>query len=51
VGKTSIGRGLYSANNLDFVNGSIDDVRIYATVLTADQIQILAGRFENLAAK
>jgi len=51
VGKTSIGRGLYSANNLDFVNGSIDDVRIYATVLTADQIQMLAGRFENLAAK
>jgi len=51
VGKTSIGRGLFSATNRDFVKGSIDDVRIYATVLTADQIQILAGKFNNVAAK
>ena len=51
VGKTSIGRGLFSSNNLDFLKGSIDDVRFYATVLTAEQIQMLAGKFENLAAK
>ncbi len=51
VGKTSIGRGLFSATNRDFVKGTIDDVRIYATVLTADQIQMLAGKFQNVAAK
>jgi hypothetical protein len=51
AGKTSIGRGLFSAANTDFVKGSIDDVRIYATVLTADQIQMLAGKFQNVAAK
>jgi len=51
AGKTSIGRGLFSATNRDFVKGSIDDVRFYATVLTADQIQMLAGKFQNVAAK
>ncbi len=51
TGKTSIGRGLFSGNNLDFLKGSIDDVRLYATVLTADQIRLLAGKYQNLAAK
>ena len=42
TGKTSVGRGLYSQTNSDFVRGTIDDVRIYAAALTADQIQALA---------
>jgi hypothetical protein len=42
TGKTSVGRGLYSQTNSDFVRGTVDDVRIYAAALTADQIQALA---------
>lgn len=44
LGKTSIGRGYYAAANVDFVSGTIDDVRIYGSALTADQIQILADK-------
>jgi hypothetical protein len=50
-GKTSIGRGLFSGANRDFVKGSIADVRLYAAVLTSDQIQALAAPFQDLAAK
>jgi hypothetical protein len=42
AGKTSVGRGFYSQANTDFVKGTIDDVRIYASALTPDQIQALA---------
>ena len=43
-GKTAIGRGLWQKANVDFVNGSIDDVRIYGAALTAEQIRALAAQ-------
>ena len=43
TGKTSIGRGLYGKRNVDFLNGTVDDIRFYASALTAKQIQILAA--------
>ncbi len=42
-GNTAIGRGKFSGNNVDFVNGTIDDARVYASALTASQIQALAN--------
>jgi hypothetical protein len=42
-GKTSIGRGFYYKRNVDFLNGTVDDTRFYASALTAKQIQILAA--------
>lgn len=44
TGKTSIGRGFFAQANTDFVNGTIDDVRFYASALTAGQIEILATK-------
>jgi len=44
TGKTSIGRGFYRNGNVDFLNGTVDDVRFYAFALTAKQIQILASK-------
>jgi alpha-N-arabinofuranosidase len=44
TGKTAIGRGLWQKANVDFVSGSIDDVRIYGTALTAEQIRTLAAQ-------
>ena len=41
MGKTAIGRGLYGHANVDFVNGTVDDVRLYSSALTATQIQAL----------
>ena len=43
TGKTSIGRGFYYKRNVDFLSGTVDDVRFYAYALTAKQIQILAA--------
>lgn len=43
TGKTAIGRGFYGHANVDFVNGTIDDVRLYSSVLTAAQIAALAA--------
>jgi alpha-L-arabinofuranosidase len=39
TGDTEIGRGKYSGNPVDFVNGQVDDVRLYNTALSAQQIQ------------
>jgi len=44
MGKTSIGRGWFARANSDFLNGTVDDVRFYASALTAKQIQILASK-------
>lgn len=44
MGKTAIGRGFYGHANCDFLNGTVDDVRLYSTALTGDQIQALASK-------
>jgi len=44
LGKTSIGRGLFSGVTTDFMDGTIDDVRIYASALPAGRIAVLAGK-------
>ena len=41
AGNTAIGRGKYNGGNVDFVNGQIDDVRLYQSALSAGQIQSL----------
>jgi alpha-L-arabinofuranosidase/uncharacterized protein (DUF2147 family) len=41
-GHTAIGRGKYSGNNVDFVNGQIDDVHLYSTALSAKSVADLA---------
>jgi hypothetical protein len=41
TGKTAIGRGLFSAAKKDFVNGVIDNARIYNSALTAAQVSAL----------
>jgi serine/threonine protein kinase len=43
-GHTAIGRGWFYRHTVDFVNGQIDDVRIYNAALNASQIQALAGQ-------
>ena len=42
TGRTAIGRGYYGHSNADFVFGTIDDVRIYASALAEPQIRKLA---------
>jgi alpha-N-arabinofuranosidase len=44
MGKTAIGRGFYGHANVDFLNGTVDDVRLYSTALTAAQVQALASK-------
>jgi hypothetical protein len=44
TGKTSIGRGRFAGANSDYLDGTVDDVRFYASALTANQIQILASK-------
>ena len=44
TGKTAIGRAWYGHENVDFLFGSVDDVRFYNTALTRTQIQALASR-------
>lgn len=43
TGSLAVGRGLFAGNQVDWVSGSIDDVRAYAGVLSADDIRALAG--------
>jgi len=41
TGNTLVGRGKFSGNPVDFVNGVIDNARIYNTALTAAQVSTL----------
>ena len=41
TGETVIGRGKFAGNPVDFVNGEIDDVRIYPAALPASEIKAL----------
>ncbi|HEX9335791.1 MAG TPA: LamG-like jellyroll fold domain-containing protein, partial [Pseudonocardiaceae bacterium] len=43
TGSLAVGRGFYNGGQVDWVSGSIDDVRAYAGVLPADDIRTLAG--------
>jgi alpha-L-arabinofuranosidase len=42
TGPTAIGRGKFAGNPVDFVNGAIDDVRLYQAALTAPEILAIA---------
>jgi alpha-L-arabinofuranosidase len=42
TGHTAIGRGKYGGNPVDFVDGTVDDVRLYAAALPANAIQSIA---------
>lgn len=42
TGPTGIGRGKFAGNPVDFVNGAIDDVRLYQAVLSANDILQIA---------
>jgi alpha-N-arabinofuranosidase len=44
TGSTVIGRGKWDGNNADFMNGTVDDVRIYDVALSPLDIQALAGK-------
>ncbi|HEX7569894.1 MAG TPA: LamG domain-containing protein [Verrucomicrobiae bacterium] len=44
TGSTAIGRGKYDGNNVDFMSGTVDDVRIYDVALSPLDIQALAGK-------
>ena len=41
TGNTEVGRGKFNGNNVDFVNGVIDNARIYSSALTAAQVSSL----------
>jgi hypothetical protein len=41
-GQTAIGRGQFAGGPVDWVNGSIDDVRLYSSTLTASDILKIA---------
>jgi hypothetical protein len=43
TGSTTIGRAKWTGANVDFVNGAIDDVRLYQRVLTPAEIAALAA--------
>ena len=43
TGHTSIGRGKWAGNNVDFVNGTIDDVRFIPSALTKNQAYALGA--------
>ncbi len=43
TGNTAIGRGRFNSGNVDFLNGAIDDARLYASALTQAQIQTLVN--------
>jgi alpha-L-arabinofuranosidase len=38
TGPTAVGRGKFAGNKVDFVNGAVDDVRLYATAMAAPQV-------------
>ncbi|MFO0790996.1 MAG: LamG-like jellyroll fold domain-containing protein [Pirellulales bacterium] len=40
-GNTLIGHGFYNGGDVDFVNGSIDDVQLFNTALSAEQVAAL----------
>ncbi len=42
TGPTGIGRGKFAGNPVDFVNGAIDDVRLYQAALTPSQVLDIA---------
>jgi Concanavalin A-like lectin/glucanases superfamily len=42
TGHSSVGRGQFGGNPVDFVNGAIDDVRFYQAALTGSQILEIA---------
>jgi hypothetical protein len=42
TGHSSVGRGQFGGNPVDFVNGAIDDVRFYEAVLTGAQVLNIA---------
>lgn len=41
TGNTLIGHGLYNGDQVDFVNGSIDEVQLFSTALSAEQVAAL----------
>jgi alpha-L-arabinofuranosidase len=41
AGNTLIGRGLFGGNQVDFVNGAVDDVQIYQGSMTSGQVATL----------
>jgi alpha-L-arabinofuranosidase len=41
-GNLVIGRGRFAGNPVDFIDGAIDDVRVYTVALTAEQVAQLA---------
>ncbi|MFF0088949.1 LamG-like jellyroll fold domain-containing protein [Streptomyces canus] len=43
TGSTAIGRGLYGGGQVDQWHGLIDDVQLFPTALTSDQVATLAG--------
>jgi hypothetical protein len=43
TGPTAIGRAKWNGGNVDFLNGSVDDVRFYGRVLSASEISTLAA--------
>ena len=42
IGPTAIGRGKFGGNRVDFVNGAVDEVRLYQAALTASEILAVA---------
>jgi hypothetical protein len=42
AGHTAVGRAKYNGNNVDFVNGQVDDVHLYNRVLSDQEIASLA---------
>lgn len=42
TGHTAIGRGKYGGNPVDFVEGAVDDVRFYASALSATDVRAIA---------
>ncbi|HEX9046441.1 MAG TPA: LamG domain-containing protein, partial [Verrucomicrobiae bacterium] len=50
TGCTAIGRGLYKGQNVDLVDGFIDETRLYAAALDRAKIKVLASKHnENVA--
>ena len=43
TGSTAIGRALYGGGQVDQFHGQIDDVQLFPTALTSDQVATLAG--------
>jgi alpha-L-arabinofuranosidase len=42
TGATAVGRGEFAGNKVDFVNGAVDDVRLYGTAMAAPQVLEIA---------